>query len=174
MNSFTTPCGQAGVQLSPRKQDSTMCNSDLHRQTPSLCLPYFSRSFIHWAWCHMVWDIPVVSYGQLSHLCPLLAFCAPPAFSGMMWAAEKALTLCEKSSAITITSLLSAVFPAEIQNIALVLLLRRKLILLQPKPAHIFSTFCPPCVPGFLWASVNASFWPQAPFIILYLSHAEE
>ena len=32
-------------------------------------------------WCHMVWNIPLVSWGQLSQLCPLPASCPLPAYS---------------------------------------------------------------------------------------------
>lgn len=37
------------------------------------CLPFllFSPSFYNWARCHTVWDIPLVSWGHLSRLCPL-------------------------------------------------------------------------------------------------------
>jgi len=53
-------------------------------KTPSLrmSLPsFFFPHFYPWAWCRMVWKITLVSWGQLSWLCPLPAPCAPPAHS---------------------------------------------------------------------------------------------
>jgi len=44
-------------------------------------LPSSCPCFICWAWCHMVRDIPLVRWGQLTHLCPLPTFCAPWAYS---------------------------------------------------------------------------------------------
>ena len=46
------------------------------RSTPPSQLP----QCIYWAWCHMVWNIPLASLGQLSWLCPIPASRAPPAF----------------------------------------------------------------------------------------------
>lgn len=41
--------------------------------TPNVLSPFPSSSlhFIYWAWCHMVWNIPLISWGHLSHLCAL-------------------------------------------------------------------------------------------------------
>ena len=36
-------------------------------------------AFYCWAWCHMAWDMPLLSWGLLCWLCPLPASCAPPA-----------------------------------------------------------------------------------------------
>ena len=67
------------VQPSPGKQGSITHNSYLGRQMPSprtSPLPTSSLSFICWTWCHRVWNIPVVSWSQLSQLCPLPTSCA--------------------------------------------------------------------------------------------------
>lgn len=53
----------------------------------------------------MEWNISLVTWGQLSQLCPLLTSCAPPAYSRVAWEAEKALNLCQHCSAITKTLL---------------------------------------------------------------------
>ena len=42
---------------------------------------FLSPSFICWAQQHMVWNVPLVSWGQLSQLCLLSTPCAPPAYS---------------------------------------------------------------------------------------------
>lgn len=41
----------------------------------SQCLPPFSSSFIGWAWCHVAWNISLVSQGQLAWLCCRPASC---------------------------------------------------------------------------------------------------
>ena len=49
---------------------------------PEQCLSLpsaISPQFYCWARCHVVWDIPLVTLGQLSSLCPLPAPGAPPA-----------------------------------------------------------------------------------------------
>lgn len=149
-----------------------MSNGDLRRQIPSLCLLQVFPSFIHWAWCPMVWDVPLVSRSQLSHLCPFLAFCAPPASSGVMWAAEKALTLCEQSSAITITSLLSAIFTAQIQNSPIVTSVK-KINSASAKTSthlqHILSSLCS-------WLSLRfcKCFFLTLNSIFLFIPYAEQ
>lgn len=45
-----------------------------------LLLP-LSLSFYYWAWCNLAWNTPLVSWGQLSWLCSLLASCTFPAAS---------------------------------------------------------------------------------------------
>lgn len=41
------------------------------------------------AWCHVVWDIPFVSWGQLSQLHPLPAFCTLPAYLLVWWGEDE-------------------------------------------------------------------------------------
>lgn len=66
---------QVGVQLLPAKQAGlVMLSSYLGRQTPSLLMSPASSLT---PWHHMIWDIPLVSLGQLCWLCPLLAPGAP-------------------------------------------------------------------------------------------------
>lgn len=62
----------------------------VHKQLFIICQPMSSRSSSNscqssqiptafqafFAWCHMVWNIPLVSLGQLSWFCPLPAPCA--------------------------------------------------------------------------------------------------
>ena len=57
----------------------------------SECPPLLSSSpsFICWAWHHMVWNIPWVSWGQLFWLCPLPTSCAPPASLLVGWGEKK-------------------------------------------------------------------------------------
>ena len=58
-----------------------MCNGYLGRQMPSLWmspLPSSFPSFYRWARHHVVWDIPLVSWGQLSWLCFFTASFLPP------------------------------------------------------------------------------------------------
>lgn len=59
------------------------------------------QTFFCWSQCHMVWNIPVFSWGQLSRLCPLHASGTGPASS--LWGAEgqtgKVLMLSPNSSA---------------------------------------------------------------------------
>ena len=45
-----------------------------HSKRP--CVLSSFLSFTCWTWHHMVWNIPLVSWGQLSQLCPLPALCA--------------------------------------------------------------------------------------------------
>lgn len=75
---------------------------------PSQCLSSellnLPPSFIYWSWCHMIWNIPVVSWGQLSWLCSLPIFCVSPAWWGGV-RNRKALDSVKHWSAITKTSL---------------------------------------------------------------------
>ena len=68
--------------------------------TPNV--PYFPSSFPH----HMVRNIPFVSWGQLSQLCPLPTSSAPLCYS-LVGSCEKQKKpwLCKRCSAITKTSL---------------------------------------------------------------------
>ena len=43
-------------------------------------LPSSNLRFSCWAWRHMVWDIPLVIWGQLCCLCPLTTSYGPPAY----------------------------------------------------------------------------------------------
>ena len=49
---------------------------DKLQMSPRILL--LSPSFYCWAWCPMVWDIPLVILGHLSWLCALPVPCAPP------------------------------------------------------------------------------------------------
>lgn len=40
-------------------------------------LPPSSPAFIHWAWCHVGWNIPVITWTELPQLCPLPNPCNP-------------------------------------------------------------------------------------------------
>lgn len=66
-----------------------------------------SSSFMCWPWCHMEWDIPRVTWGQLSCPCPLsqLLVHPQPTRWWVGWDAEKALMLCKHCSATVRTSL---------------------------------------------------------------------
>jgi len=68
----------------------------------SECLPFLllSSSFYCWVWCHMVWNTPLVSWGQLSQLCPLPAVCGPPAYS-LAGQHKQAFMMCKHSLAIS-------------------------------------------------------------------------
>lgn len=62
---------QAGVQTSPGDQAHITYNGYLGRQKPSLQMspiPPFPH-FMYWAWCHMLWNISLVSLHHLSQLC---------------------------------------------------------------------------------------------------------
>ena len=62
---------------------------DKHHNSKHPSLPSSSPSFIGWAWRHIAWNIPWVSWGQLSQLCPLPTPCAPPACSLVAWGEEQ-------------------------------------------------------------------------------------
>lgn len=40
-----------------------------------------SPRFYCWVWCHVIWNVPLVSWGHLSHLYSLTVSCAPLAYS---------------------------------------------------------------------------------------------
>ena len=42
-----------------------------------------SPQFIYWAWCPMVWNIPLASSGQLPRLCSLPPSCTPACWHSM-------------------------------------------------------------------------------------------
>jgi len=51
---------------------------DKHHHSKYPPLPSFSPRFICWSWCHMVQNIPLVSWDQLPQMCPLPTSYAPP------------------------------------------------------------------------------------------------
>ena len=77
-----------------------------HSELPPSLSPS-SPSFYCWAPSHAVWDIPFLSWGQLSQLCPLPTSCAPTACSlvGQSEKQKKILALCKHCSAIAQTYL---------------------------------------------------------------------
>lgn len=98
-------------------------------------------SFTCWVWRHIFGNIPWISWDGLSCLRPLPTACAPPASSVVGWdERQQRLWLYVLSNNENI-SILSTLFPAPIQNTAPYLLLWRKLILSQPKPAHLLMNF---------------------------------
>lgn len=52
-----------------------------------------SSSFTAFAWCHMVWTIPLTSSGQLSWFCPIPAPCVPQPPSQRRWKTKMSLAL---------------------------------------------------------------------------------
>lgn len=85
-NSFPTSHTQGDVQSSPGKQGSVACTSDLGRQTSSIRITPFppsSLNFTGWTGHLIAWDTPLISWDQLSQLCPLIISSAPSAFSLM-------------------------------------------------------------------------------------------
>ena len=76
-----------------------------HSECP--LLPSSFPRFICWVRCHKVWNTPLVSWGQLSQLCPLPTSCASPAYSLVVRCEKKkkTLMLCKQCSAIMKTSL---------------------------------------------------------------------
>jgi len=53
-----------------------LANAQPNSKQWSQCLAN-SPQFIQWAWCHIVWNIHLISLGQLSSLYSLTASCAP-------------------------------------------------------------------------------------------------
>lgn len=68
-----------------------------HHHSDCSSLPFSSSSFICWAWCHVLWDIPLVSCPSCVPFQPLV----DPSLlaGGVLWGA-KALTLCQPCSEI--------------------------------------------------------------------------
>lgn len=66
-------------------------NSDLGRQIPyfptssSLLFPFFPLYSLYTTWCHSVWNIPLVTWGQLSQPCLLQTPCASLAHLLVGW-----------------------------------------------------------------------------------------
>lgn len=73
-------------------------------QHACFCLP--SLSFCCWAQCHMAQNIHLISWGQLSQLCPYSTSCSPPSYllGAQSGKKKSALTLCVHCSAIAKTS----------------------------------------------------------------------
>ena len=100
--------------------------------------PSSSPSFICWAWHHMVWNIPLVSWGQLSQLCPLPKLLVHPQ-PAHWWGgvrAEKALALCKHCSAITKTSLCYQHCFSTTPKHSPILATMKKINSIPAKPAH--------------------------------------
>lgn len=76
----------------------------------------------------MVWNIPVVSWGQLSQLRPIPTSCAPPGVGS-----RKVIDAVHEIVGNKIVSVLLILFSAQIQN-TVPQLLRRKLTLSQLEP----------------------------------------
>lgn len=63
-----------------------------------------SPRYVHWAWCPVLWGIPVASWGQLSWLSPHNFLCIPRApTGGVGWEAEKVLVMGKHHSVISPT-----------------------------------------------------------------------
>lgn len=89
--------------------------------------------FYCWAWLSMVWDVPLVSWDQLSHCVPS----APLAYLLVVQSKkEKRPWCCVNVLLITKISLLSTLCSSQVQNIAPCKLLWRKLTPWQPKPVQ--------------------------------------
>ena len=69
------------------------------------CILFLSFRFHCWTWHRKVWNVPLVSWGQLSWLCPIptLAHLQPTGLWGKEWFGQKALMLCRNCSAIAKT-----------------------------------------------------------------------
>lgn len=88
------------------------------RHSKHLPVPLSSASSICWAWHHMVWNVPWVSWVHLSWLCSLPAPCAPQLPGGTGWGAEEAITLCKWCSTGMRAALGYQLFAAQIQSTA--------------------------------------------------------
>ena len=109
-DSSSTSNWQAGVLPSPGKEGSLTCNGYLGRQTSSLRMPPPSFFFclLHMlSMMSYVRNILLVSWGQLSQLCPRPNFLRILSllFGGVMWETEQALNLCKYCSTTKKTSL---------------------------------------------------------------------
>lgn len=81
--------GQAGVQLSPGEQGPVTRNSDWEDKCHhSMCSSLLSSLSLHltcWAWCHMIWNIPLIHLGHLFCLCLLLCTLSPLTSMAVPW-----------------------------------------------------------------------------------------
>jgi len=76
------------LQESRAPSCAVVTSEDKHRHSEDPLLP--SPPVLYcWAWRHTVWNIPLVSQGQLSQLCPLPGPGAPPAYSLVGWGKEQ-------------------------------------------------------------------------------------
>lgn len=102
-------CGQASVYLALEKQRCITCNSCLGRQTSSLQRSslFFFPSFICWARCNIVWNIPLVSWGSaVLAVLPPSFLCTHSLLTGeAVWDTDNVFFLCKCCSTLTKTSL---------------------------------------------------------------------
>lgn len=123
-DSFSPSHGQADIQPSPGQHGHITCNSDLGRQLLQKSpLPLSSSYFIYWTWCHVIWHIPLITWGHLSCLCLLPT--------------SHALIVSSPGCQYENISVLSIPCSTQIQNTTPYQPPQRRLTLSQPKPAHI-------------------------------------
>ena len=99
---------------------------------------FFSSSSNCWVWRHMVWYIPLASWGQLPWLCPLPASHASPArlLAGQGEAQNRPWRCASPAQHSWNIPVLPTLLSSQIQNISPYKLLWRKLNLSQPKPVQ--------------------------------------
>ena len=140
-NSFTASHGQAGVQPSPGKQGSIMCNSYLGRQVPSLQMSPTSFFFPQLSMLSMMSYGLEYPFGQLGSAVPAVSppssLCTPSLLAGGVRSRNGLDSVSALLSNNENIPELSTLFPAQIQNVAPYWLLCRKLTLSQPKPAQV-------------------------------------
>ena len=80
----------------------TVAWEDKHHRSKCPLLPSFPQ-FICWAWCHIAWKIPLVSWVSAVPAVSHPNFLCTPSLlaGGVVWEAEKALTLCKQCSGKT-------------------------------------------------------------------------
>lgn len=103
-----------------------------HLLTNAQPVPKLSPSLMCSAWCHMVWNVPWVSWDRLSWLCPLTTSSASPVHS-LAGSCEK-LSVSPAQPQPKHQCVLSTLFLPQIQNTALYQLLGRKFTPSQLKP----------------------------------------
>lgn len=106
--------------------------------TPIAPLPFpsSSPSFLCWVW--WVWNIPWVSWGHLSWLCPLPTSCAPPTYLLVAWVRSRKGLDCVQALLINKENIpeLPTHFQAQIQNTTPYKVLWRKWSVSQLKPTQ--------------------------------------